>query len=66
MGLTQFLAALSSDLQEGRFKGNVDIILCPIGTVLSVYPHRFPKTQSSSGWGWADPYITFGQGEEKK
>jgi len=56
MGLTLFLAALSSDLQEGRLKGNVDIILCAIGTVLSVYPHRFPNTLTRLVESdWEDP-----------
>ncbi|GKV52401.1 hypothetical protein SLEP1_g58986 [Rubroshorea leprosula] len=56
MGLTLFLAALSSDLQEGRLKGNVESILCPIGTVLSVYPHRFPNTLAQLVESdWEDP-----------
>lgn len=56
MGLTLFLAALSSDLQEGRLKGNVEFILCPIGTVLSVYPHRFPNTLARLVESdWEDP-----------
>lgn len=53
MGLTLFLAALSSDR---KIKGNVDIILCPIGTVLSVYPHRFPNTLARLVESdWEDP-----------